>query len=82
VLTEALVCGAAYVLVDFPRPIEFDVPNRVGATIHLSGRSANVNDRECAYELSPLTRWRIGGSTTSLDSDRPGPPVFAVQPGW
>ena len=61
--------------------VEFDVPNRVGATVHVSGRSANVNDKECAYELSPLTRWRVGGaSSTPLDMDKPGKPVFSMHP--
>jgi hypothetical protein len=62
-------------------PIEFDVPNREGATVHISGRSANVNDKECAYELSPLTRWQIGGSAGSGgDSDVPPEPTFGITP--
>jgi hypothetical protein len=62
-------------------PVEFDVPNRVGATVHISGRAANVNDKECAYELSPLTRWRIGGATsTPLDMAPPPKPVFGIHP--
>jgi hypothetical protein len=62
-------------------PVEFDIPNRVGATVHISGRAANVNDKECAYELSPLTRWRIGGaSSTPLDMAPPPKPVFGIHP--
>jgi hypothetical protein len=62
-------------------PVEFAAPNRLGATIHISGRSANVNNKECAYELSPLTRWRIGaGSGTGVDLDVPGKPVFGLLP--
>ena len=62
-------------------PVEFEVPNRIGATVHISGRSANVNNRECAYELSPLTRWRIGGGgTPPIDADVPGAPVFGLHP--
>jgi hypothetical protein len=57
-------------------PIVFRVPNREGATIHVSGRAANVHDRECAYELSPLTRWTIGGA--SADVDVPPIPVFGL----
>jgi hypothetical protein len=57
-------------------PIVFRVPNRVGAVVHLSGRAANVHDRECAYELSPLTRWTIGGA--SADLDVPPAPVFGL----
>lgn len=60
-------------------PIEFAVPNRQGATVHVSGRSVNALGRECAYELSPLTRWTIGGSSgSSLDLDVPPAPVFGL----
>lgn len=63
-------------------PIEFEVPNREGATVHVSGRSANVHGRECAYELSPLTRWVIGGATggVGLDDDVAGQPTFGLNP--
>ena len=44
--------------------------------IHLSGRSANVHDRECSYELSPLTRWTIGGA--AADNDVPPAPIFGL----
>ncbi len=59
-------------------PVEFEVPNRVGATVHISGRSANVNDTECAFELSPLTRWRIGSAAGGLDAGVPPKPVFGL----
>ncbi|MEN6605596.1 MAG: phage tail protein, partial [Bryobacteraceae bacterium] len=62
-------------------PVEFEVPNRDSATVHISGRSANTHDVECPYELSPLTRWRIGGAAGGqLDTDRPGAPVFGLVP--
>jgi hypothetical protein len=61
-------------------PIEFVVPTRVGATVHVSGRAANAQDRECAAELSPLTRWRISGGGSLLDTDVPGTPVFGLAP--
>jgi hypothetical protein len=62
-------------------PVEFEAPNRPGATLHICGRAANVNDQECAYELSPVTRWRIGDSTgTAWDADRPGRPIFGLLP--
>jgi hypothetical protein len=62
-------------------PVEFEVPNRVGATVNISGRAANVNDQECAYELSPLARWRIGGASgTPIDMEPPGKPVFGMHP--
>jgi len=61
-------------------PVEFEVPNRDGATVHVSGRSANVQDEECAEELSPLTRWRISGAGAPLDADVPPRPVFGIMP--
>jgi hypothetical protein len=61
-------------------PVEFQVPNREGATVHVSGRSANVQNAECAYELSPLTRWRISGAGTPQDGDVPPKPVFGIMP--
>lgn len=62
-------------------PLSFSVPNREGVTIHLSGRAANVLDEECAYELSPLTRWTIlGAAGQELDTDVPGQPIFGVYP--
>ncbi|MBC7926756.1 MAG: hypothetical protein H7039_13960 [Bryobacteraceae bacterium] len=57
-------------------PVTFTVPNRQNAVIHVSGRSANVADLECAYELSPLTRHSIGGG--SNDADVPEAPVFGL----
>jgi hypothetical protein len=60
-------------------PVSFAVPNREGATIHVSGRAANVLDEENAFELSPLTRWRIlGAAGSSLDGDIPGLPTFGL----
>ena len=60
-------------------PVSFIVPNREGVTIHVSGRAANVRDDESAFELSPLTRWRISGAAGNLlDTDVPGPPTFGL----
>jgi hypothetical protein len=62
-------------------PVSFAVPNREGVTVHVSGRAANVQDEENAFELSPLTRWRItGASGLSLDADIPGQPTFGLSP--
>ena len=62
-------------------PISFEVPNQQGTTVHISGRAANVKNEECAYELSPLTSWQIGGSVGSqLDSDIPPTPTFGLFP--
>ncbi len=62
-------------------PVEFDVPNRKDATVQISGRSANAHDKECAAELCPLTRWRIGGAAGSaVDTDVPAIPTFGLSP--
>lgn len=62
-------------------PVSFEVPNRAGTTVQISGRSANVRDDEAAYELSPLTRWRIlGAGGTALDGDVPPAPIFGLSP--
>ena len=59
-------------------PVEFTVPNMPGATVQVSGRSANAHDQESPYELNPLTRWQIGGSGGGLDQDTPPQPVFGL----
>ncbi|MEB2360443.1 MAG: hypothetical protein HUU41_08785 [Bryobacteraceae bacterium] len=60
-------------------PVEFAIPNRKNATIHISGRSANALDRECPVDTSPLTSWRIGGASgVAIDSDIPPAPFFAL----
>jgi len=60
-------------------PASFSVPNREGVTVQISGRAANVLDEECTYELSPLTDWRITGSSgDSVDTDVPGVPSFGI----
>jgi len=60
-------------------PVQFAIPNRSGETVHLSGRSANVNDVESPAELSTVTRWQINGSGTSWgDSDVPPTPFFGM----
>src|SRR5260370_2276023 len=47
--------------------------------IQISGRAANVHDDECAYELSPLTTWKIsGGAGSALDQDVPAQPTFGL----
>ena len=59
-------------------PAEFEVSNTPGATVEISGRSANAHDQESAYELNPLTRWQIGGSGGGVDIDTPPQPVFGL----
>lgn len=59
-------------------PIEIEAPMQPGATVHVLGRAASVHDRECAYELSPLTRWRLGSGAAGLDTEPPPKPVFGL----
>lgn len=60
-------------------PVQFEVPNRAGSSVHVLGRSANAFDEESTFEISPLTRWRIGGAAGSnLDASVPGQPSFGL----
>ena len=58
-------------------PATISVAFEPGATVEISGRSANALDDESAYELNPLTRWQIasGGGT---DSGTPPAPLFGL----
>ena len=59
--------------------MQIEVPNQTGATVEVSGRSANVLDQESAEELNPLTRWQIGGAAGGgVDADVPPLPVFGL----
>jgi len=58
-------------------PVQFEIPNRPAATVHISGRAANVNNEESPLELCTLTRWVIGGSG-GLDADVPPAPSFGL----
>jgi hypothetical protein len=60
--------------------VEFDVPNRGGVTVQISGRSTNSRDEECSADLSPITRWRVGGAAGAdgLDGAEPGEPIFGL----
>src|SRR5207302_9734377 len=63
-------------------PVEFAIPNRSGETVHITGRAANVNDLECAAELSTVTRWQICGSAAgAIDTDAPPQPYFGLGAG-
>jgi hypothetical protein len=57
-------------------PALFEIPDRADATVHVSGRAANVQHEECSPDLCPLTRHRIGGGGT--DTDVPPAPQFAL----
>uniref|UniRef100_Q01Z30 Tip attachment protein J domain-containing protein n=1 Tax=Solibacter usitatus (strain Ellin6076) TaxID=234267 RepID=Q01Z30_SOLUE len=61
-------------------PVKFEVSNRAGETVQICGRAANVNDAECAEELSVVTRHQIGGSVGG-DTDVPPTPYFGMAPG-
>ena len=61
-------------------PVQFAIPNRSGQVVQVSGHAANVNDEECAPELSPVTRWQIGGAGAA-DSDVPPQPSFGLGTG-
>lgn len=60
-------------------PLTFDIPERIGAGVHLLLRTATIDDQESTADISPLTRWILGqsGGLTS-DSGVPPTPVFAV----
>jgi hypothetical protein len=58
-------------------PVQFQIPNRTGATIHISGRAANTNNEETPLDLCTVTRWVIGGAG-ALDADVPPVPSFGL----
>ena len=60
-------------------PLSIDVPERIGAGIHVMARAANAANIEAAYPLSPLTRWVLGQSGgLAADSDVPPAPGFGL----
>ncbi len=58
-------------------PVQFQIPNRTGATIHITGRAANANNEETPQNLCTVTRWVIGGAG-ALDSAVPPMPSFGL----
>ena len=58
-------------------PVQFEIPNRAGAVLQISGRAANAGNVESPAELCTLTRWTIGGAGHA-DADVPPAPVFAI----
>ena len=58
-------------------PVQFEIPNETGVTLHIQGRGANVNNLEGPPLLSTLTRWMIGGGGTG-DIAAPPQPVFGL----
>jgi hypothetical protein len=73
VVAESTWVAAAVAL---SSPATFAVPYRQHSVVHILGRSANVHDRECAAELSPLVRHALGGG--AVDTDVPDAPIFAM----
>jgi hypothetical protein len=60
-------------------PVQFDIPNRTAAVLHIQGRAANVNNLEGPAALSTLTRWVVGGGGLG-DTDVPPLPLFGLGP--
>jgi hypothetical protein len=58
-------------------PVEFEIPNETGVTLHIQGRGANVNNLEGPPLLSTLTRWTIGGGGAG-DTAAPPEPSFGL----
>ena len=58
-------------------PVQFQIPNRTGATIHITGRAANAQNEETPVELCTVTRWVIGGSGAT-DAAAPPVPSFGL----
>ena len=58
-------------------PVQFQIPNRTGATIHITGRAANTNNEETPPDLCTVTRWVIGGAG-ALDADVAPMPSFGL----
>jgi hypothetical protein len=58
-------------------PVQFEIPNETGVTLHIQGRGANVNNLEGPPLLSTLTRWTVGGGGTG-DIAAPPQPVFGL----
>ena len=58
---------------------QFEVPNREGTVVQILGRSANAAGAECPSEISPLTRWVIGGAgIRTVDLAVSAAPSFAL----
>ena len=58
-------------------PVQFEIPNETGVTLHIQGRGANVNNLEGQPLLSTLTRWMIGGGGLG-DTAAPPQPAFGL----
>jgi len=62
-------------------PARFEVPNRQGVTLHVTGRSANLTNLESPAGLAPLTRHTLAGSEGgNVDVAPPPEPFFGLAP--
>jgi len=62
-------------------PVRFQIPNRPGATVQVTGRAVSAAGTDSGHELALVTRWLIGGAAgVLLDEDVPPPPAFGLQP--
>lgn len=60
-------------------PVQFQIPNRAGATVQITGRAANANDQESPAALATVTRHRIAGAgDVGSDTDVPPMPTFGI----
>ena len=60
-------------------PARFQIPNRAGEVVQLSGRSANAHNVESLEGLALVTRWQIGGGGLGVaDQTAPPEPAFAI----
>jgi hypothetical protein len=66
-----------FVAVAESSPIQFEIPNRAGEVVQITGRSANVNNFECPPQLAIVTRWTIGGAGDA-DEQVPPQPFFGL----
>jgi len=62
--------------------VEFEVPNRSGASIQVIGRAASASGQESEAGLSPLGRWTLSGAAgASVDVAPPPIPYFGLSYG-
>lgn len=62
--------------------VEFEVPNRNGASIQVIGRAASASGQESEAGLSPLGRWTLSGAAgASVDVAPPPIPYFGLSHG-
>jgi hypothetical protein len=47
-------------------PVQFEISYQAGTSIEITGRAANVNNKEGFPELCPVTRWALGGGRSDV----------------